>query len=901
MPSHNSIWSPIAQWVRALLRRGKVESELDAELRYDLERRVEAKIHAGMSLENARRAALSEFGPVDLAKEECRDARGTQLLEQLWQDIRFGLRLLRKSPGFTAVAVLTLALGIGASTVVFSVIYNGMLRPFPYKDATRLTTFSIQDLRNTHVSENGPDSRGALTSDQLIAFQEQSNSLEDIVGFMNRDVFCEDGRVSLHLQAAYVTSNTFQLLGVDPFLGRSIIPEDAILSAAPVFAMNYRLWERHFNSDPTIVGTSFVIDGVSRTPVAVMPPRFQIDSDDVWIPSNPTPGDSGISASAAEPNRVWWPLGRLRSALSARAASIDLTMIAQRLAKTSPGRLPPQFVTVITRPYVDVVVGEFKDTLYALAGAVAMLLLITCTNVANLLLAHGTTREREIAIRAALGATRGRLVRQFLIETLTLATAGALLGCLLTYWGLKGILTVLPDGTLPMEAVIALNPSALLFSLGVTIFTTLLCGLVLAMHGVRGELNPRLVGTGSGASKASRGRKFRVGLVIAEIALSTTLLAAAGLMMRTLFALTRIDLGFSPSNILVTEMSFPKGAFSTPEGKRVFLRRILQRIGASPGVIASATSLSLPPYGGPGSDLEIPGRPDAVRSRAGMDLCSEGFFQTLGMHLLSGRLFREADMAPSVQRVVVVDEVLAKRFFTQSDPVGSKVRFNVLDLIPDAPHATYFEIIGVVSSIKNYGLRNPAIPQAYLPYTTFGAPGGNILVRCAGNPLSVAKEVHDAVESVDRDVSLTETSSLGTYLQRFSYASPEFRLISFGSFAGIGLLLVNAGIFGVMAFTVSTQTHEIGIRMALGAQRDTILRMILATGFRLIAVGILMGLLASYGLTRFLSRQVWGVTTTDHGTFATVAILAALTGLAACWIPARRATRVDPMTALRHE
>jgi predicted permease len=887
--------------LRSLFRFDRTEQELDDEIRFHLDQQIEENIANGMTPKEARSAALRSMEGLELHKEECRDTRRVSWIGDALYDVRFGARTLRKNPGFTAIAVLTLALGISASTVVFSVIYNGLLRPFPYQDASRLTTFSIQDLRNTHVSENGPDSRGALTGDQLIGFQQQSNSLQDIAGFMNADVFCENGEMTLHLQAAYVTSNTFQLLGVGPLLGRSIIPEDANRSAYPVFAMNYHLWQKRFNSDPKIVGTSFVIDGLPRTLVAIMPPRFQIDGDDIWIPSDPIPGDSGISKNAAEPNRVWWPLGRLRPGVNSRAASRDLTAIAERLAEISPSHLPPQFTTVVTRPYIDVVIGGFKSTLYALGGAVAMLLLITCTNFANLLMARGSTREKEIAIRASLGASRGRLIRQFLVETLSLATVGAVTGCLFAYWGIKGILAVIPAGTIPKEAVITLNPSVLIFASCVAALTALLCGLVVALYGLRGELNLRLTQTGKGAGLSRRGGKFRAGLVVAEIALATTLLVAAGLMMRTLLALTHIDLGFNPANILVTELSFPNGAFPTPEGKKVFLQQALQRIVSSPGVIAAASSISLPPYGGPGSDLEIPGQPDTRPSRVAMDLCSEGFFQTLGMHLLRGRLFAEADMASSAQRVAVVDEVLARRFFPASDPVGREIKFNVLDLIPDAPHGTYFKIIGVVGSIKNYGLRNPAIPQAYLPYTTFGTPGGNILVRSAGKPLSMAKEVHDSIESVDRDVSLTATSSLETYLQTFSYASPEFGFVTFGSFAGIGLLLVNVGIFGLMAYNVSAQTQEIGIRIALGAQQVSILKMILAAGSRLIAAGILIGLSASYGLTRFLSRQVWGVTTTDHGTFTAVAILAAFTGLAACYIPARRATRVDPMVALRNE
>jgi predicted permease len=888
--------------IRSLFKRRAADVELDDEVQFHIDQRTQEFISTGLSEKDARYSALREFRGVEQSKEACRDQRKINWIYDLAQDLRFGLRMLRKNSGFTAVAVLTLGIGIAASTVVFSVIYNGLLQPFPYKDANRLTTFSIQDLRITDASISAADRRGALTSMQLITFQNQTTAFEEIAGFTtNDDVFFSNGQSTLHLQAAYVTPNTFSFLGVNPLLGRAITPEDAKPSAPPVFAMNYQLWQKRFNGDPKIVGTSFEIGGKPRTLVAVMPPRFQIDDDDIWIPTIPDPADSGISTNATEPNRYWWPLGRLKHGLSARAASADLTAIAKRLAEAFPDHVPPQFTTALTMPYIDLIVGNFRNTLYTLAAAVALLLLITCTNVANLLLARGTTREKEIAIRASLGASRGRLIRQFLAESLALALAGAITGCIFAYWGLKAITTVIPNGTLPKETALSLNPSVLVFSLAITIFTALLCGLVVVVFGTRGQLNPHLAGAGKGMGAGTRGGKLRAGLVIAELALSTVLLIAAGLMMRTLFALTHVELGFSPSNILATELTFPKEAFPNREAEAVFLRNAIQRVGSAPGVIAVATSLSLPPYTGHGSQIEIPGRPQAERPIVAMDLCSDQLFQTLGVRLLRGRVFTERDMSASAQRVVVVDEVLARMFFTTSDPIGRQIKLNVLDLIPDAPHAASFEIIGVVSSIKNHGLRNPAIPQTYLPYTTFATPDANILVRSAGNPNSLIKVVHDAITSADPNISVSDTSPLESYMQRFSYASPEFGLVTFGTFAGIGLLLVNTGIFALMAYTVSVQTHEIGIRMALGAQPNSILKMILAKGLRLVAAGILIGLAASFALTRFLSSQVWGVTTTDHRTFAVVAMVAALAGLTACFLPARRATRVDPMVALRNE
>jgi putative ABC transport system permease protein len=887
--------------IRHLFQKPRAEQDLDQELRFHLDRQIADYIAAGISPEEAHRRAKLEFGGLERVKDEVRDTHWETHLDNLARDLRYALRTLRKDRRVTLIAIFAIALGTGATAILFSAIYNGLLRPFPYREANRLATFYIHDVQNSNMQAAGRGDRGGFTSTELLNLRAQTKSFEDMIGFMNDEMSFTNAQGTFQLHAAFVTPNTFQFLGVEPLIGRSIIPDDAEPAAPSVFAMNYRLWQKRFNADPKIVGTSFVVGDAPRTLVAIMPPRFQVDPEgsDIWIPSKPNPSDSSISMSAAEPMHLWWLLGRLKPGLNLQAGSSDLNIIARRLAIAFPSLYPPQF-TMVTRPFVDTVVGNFRGTLYTLAAAAAMLLFVTCTNVASLLLARATTREKEIAIRASIGASRGRLIQHLLLESFVLAAGGAALGCLFAYWGLKGFLTVLPTGTLPEEAAIVLNPAVLLFALTAAMLTALLCGLVSAIHALRGELQSRLAGSSKGAGGDIRGKKLRDALVIAEVAMAIVLLIGAGLMTRTLAALAHVDLGFNPSKVLVTELSFPNGAYRTAEEKKLFFQEVLRSVTSSPGIIAAATTVSLPPYGGPGSDVEIDGKTHSEPWSVLMDLCSDSFFRTLGLHLLHGRLLSESDIASS-QRVVVVDESFAHTFFGGVDPVGQKIKFKVLDLIPDAPHDAYFEIVGVVSSARNRGLRDLPMPQAYLPYTMFGTPGGNILVRTAGDPLLIAKQVHDAIRSVNGNVSLTDTTSLETYLQRFDYAAPKFGLATLGTFAGIALLLAIVGIFGVMAYAVSVRTHEIGIRVALGAQRGEILKMILANGARLVAAGILIGLFASYALTRFLANQIWGVSTTDPWTFAAVAMLAVLAGLAACLLPARRATRVDPLVALRYE
>jgi putative ABC transport system permease protein len=894
-------------WLSRFLHKSRSESVLDKELHFHLERQIADYLAAGMSAEEARRRARLEFGGLERVKEEVRDTRWETHLDNLFRDLRYAFRCLRKDRRFALIAIFALALGIGSTSTVFSVIYNGLLRPFPYKGASRLATFYIHDMQDATLQEVGRGDRGGFTSAEFLVLREQSQAFEDMIGLMSDEMFYTNDQGTLPLRVALVTPNTFQFLGVNPLLGRSIIPADANPAAPSVFAMNYKLWQKHFNGDAKIVGTSFVIGGVPRTLVAIMPPRFQIgvggcdncrEGSDIWIPSNPRPSDSGI-INAAEPMHLWALLVRLRPGISPQAASSDSYIVAQRLARVFPALYPPKF-TMVTQPYVDLVVGNFRAMLYALAAAVAMLLLITCTNVANLLLARATTRDKEMAIRASIGASRSRLVRQVLMESFVLALAGAIAGCVFAYWGLKGFLLVLPNGTLPEESAISLNTAVLLFALSITSITALLCGLVSALHSPRADLLSRLAGSGKGVGGDIQGGNLRAGLLIGEVALSIVLLMGAGLMLRTLFALNHVNMGFDPSHVLVTELSSPNGRQWTVDQKRLLFDRVLGRVKALPGVIAATATASLPPYGGPGSDVEVAGRTGSARWSTQTDLCSDGFFRTVGIQLLRGRLLSEGDMA-SARQVVVVDDTLARSLFSGVDPVGRKIKFKVLDLIPDAPHNAYFEIIGVVKSIKNRGLRDSAMPQAYLPYTIFGTPGGNVLVRTSGDPLSMIKVVHETIRSVDRGVSLTDTSTLETYLRQYDYAAPEFGLVTLGSFAGIGLLIVTVGIFGVMAYTVSLRVHEIGIRMALGAQQNSILKMILAKGVRMVAVGIIIGLFASYGLTRFLASQIWGVSTTDPWTFAAVAMLAVFAGLAACLLPARRATRVDPLVALRYE
>ena len=697
---------------------------------------------------------------------------------------------------------------------------------------------------------------------------------------------------------AVVSPNTFDYMGVPPLLGRAISQEDGRPGAPPVFVMNYRLWQREFGGDTKILGTIFVLNGKPRTLVGIMPLQFNAFGANFWLP--------------AAPNYGWLQLvGRLKPGVSAQTAGADLDAIAHRMHKPNPGGIfPEDKFAIVPQTLLDSLIGNFKKTLYVLVAAVLLLLLIACSNVANLLLARATAREREIAVRATLGATRGRLIRQLLVESFLLAAAATGAGCVLAYFGLNVAIALIPAGTLPEETVIRMNAPVLLLSLSLTILTTILCGLAPALHVVRGDLQPRLIGSGKGAGESFRYSKLRAELVVSEVALSIVLLIGAGLLMRSFLILTRVDLGFDPKNILYFELNLPPSyntnLAGTLQRKNALTRQLLQRMQSLPGVTSVAEmAADPPPLNYESTDTIIPGKPHSNPWETRFEMCSDGYFQTLGLPLLRGRLFSEDDVF-AARDVIVVNEAFSRQYFPNEDPLGHKVKLDVFDkpyFAAAAPHDTYFEIIGIVRDFKTRSYDNPSwqsFPQAFVPYSVAGFNWRVFMARTSVDPSSLLKNMGQEVRALDPGVQISTSGTLEGSLQEF-YRGPQFQLATLAGFAGIGLVLVVIGIFSVMAYTVSLQTHEIGIRMALGAQQTTVLRLVLFNGFRLVAGGILIGLFASYGLTRFLASQISGVSVRDPWTFAAVVTLVVIVGLAACLLPARRAARVDPLVALRYE
>jgi putative ABC transport system permease protein len=598
--------------------------------------------------------------------------------------------------------------------------------------------------------------------------------------------------------------------------------------------------------------------------------------------------------------RYFWFQARLKPGLTMQQAQADAEVVARRLAEVYPDNYPEKFnVEIIS--WIDSIVGQFRTALYTLGAAVGLLLLIACGNVANMLLARASTREKEMAVRSALGARQWQLIRQLLVESLLLGLAGAAAGCAFAYAGIKVLVPMIPEGTIPGEALIQLNVPVLLFSLGAALLTALLFGLAPALQAARPDLADPLKDAGRGVSGGFRRGKLRNTLVVIQVALSLVLLAGAGLMMRTFMAVQNADLGFNPDNILVARLPLPRGQDTTAETKHQFFRTLLQRLHALPGVVAATETTTLPPHGGLRSEIDIPGKTHLEKWEAIYQLCSEGYFPTLRLRLLRGRLLSEVDVNDA-RRVAVVNQTLAKQYFGDEDPLGHQIKIKALETLRESPvENPVFEIVGVISDAKNQGIQDPVLPEMFVPYTLTGEFERGILVRTAGEPVSLLNNVRSEIWGLDRGVALTLTGSLNEYLQRFSYAQPRFSLMLLTVFAGVGLALVALGVYSVIAYTVSRQTQEIGLRMALGAGGADVLRMVLRMGLRLIAVGVIVGTLTSLGAARVIASQLWGVSPHDPATLVGVVVLVILAGLAACYFPARRATRVDPLVALRYE
>jgi putative ABC transport system permease protein len=851
--------------------------------------------------------------------------RCLRYLDASVRDFRYAIRSLRKDLRFALVAVFALALGIGASTVVFSVFYNLVFNAFAAKDSGRLVVPVVQDAE--HPDET---SKLWIRWADLKYLREHNQLFEGVIGFRRGGrSLVEEGPRTSQLSNGEVTADAFEFYGVGALLGRGIVSEDGKAGAAPIFVMSYQTWKSEFGADRGILGKSFAIDGETRTLVGVMPERFRGfgTGREIWTPVSWTP-----SAEETEKGPKFEVLARVKRDVKFASASAELDVLVMRLAALHPNdndypkKLSAQVITA--NDYLMGASGagavfnskiELKSILYDLLAAVVLLLLIACSNVANLLLARATVREKEIAVRSALGGSRWQIVRQLLMESLILALGACLTGCALAWMAMKAV-----DGTIHQEAwermsaeaVIGLNTPVLIFATGITLLTALLCGLVPALRATRRDLQPQLVGSGKGSDGGFRHGKIRAALAVGQVALSIVLLIGAGLMLRSLYLLTHIDMGFNPKNVLVVafaparqrEQLPDRAVMASGEGRARF-QRAVEKIRELPGVASVAVNNTFPGYGpSRGPKVTVPG--GILTVEAGLDECDEHCADTLEMRMIAGRWLSREEVETR-QYAAVINQRLAREMFGEKNPVGQVLEVKEFDRwktglqrafalkSPPPARDAAFQIVGVVADVKNAGPQQPAVPMAFIPPMITG--DFILQVKTKVEPRSMLHAVQEQVWTVDRGEVFWIFGTLEEWLQERTYATPEFGVTLSGPLAGIGLLLVVIGVFSVMAYSVSLRTQEFGIRMALGAQQRDILGMVVRRGAVLIATGIVIGMFASYWLTRFLASQIWGVSATDPWTFAGVAAIVVSVGLVACFLPARRATQVDPLVALRYE
>jgi putative ABC transport system permease protein len=811
------------------------------------------------------------------------------------QDFRYAIRVLFKGRKWAIVAVIALALGIGLSTTIFSIFYNGVLRPFPYRDANRLTVISVYD-----VQHGNQGFRSVYHLDEVKAFRERNHTFDDIVGYAGWDFVYQRRGASEPLHGCALTPNGMAFWGVPPLLGRGLTEADSRPGAAPVVLLNYVFWKREFHKDKNVLGKTLMLSGQARTVVGVMPPRFGLFGADVYVPiawnrPEPTPAE----AMENQLPYYFFATGIRKKGVSLETAAEDLQAIANQLVALHKEDYPQHF-RMETRPMSDVIVGDFKQTLILLIAAVVLLLLISSSNVASLLLAHASSRAKEIALRAALGAGRSRLMRQLFVESLILGLCGCAAGCVLAEAGIKVAVTLTPMMQIPGEADITLNLPVLAFAVGVSLLATFLAGMSPALFAGKKDLRTNLQSAGVNVNASQVGARMRSVLVVGQVTLSMLLLVFAGLMIRSFLAVTDANLGFRTDHLLTAEVHFPAQRYDSAQSKKEYFDQLLAGVARIPGVTNAAETLNMPTEGEPRSDVTIPGRPHEQHWFTAIEACSEGYFQTLGLQLLRGRLLSASDMA-SGARVAVVNRTLVEKYFGMEDPLGHQIKFNVMDRIPQLPHNAYFQIVGVVSDFRNFGPGEPTMPEAFLPYTFSGFGDRAIVVRTAVAPASLVDTIERVVASVDPDTVLEHPNSLDALLEQNVYAKPRFRLIAFGTCAAIGLALALIGLFGVMAYSVTLQTHEFGVRVALGAQGRDILALVLRRGLLLVGSGTALGLLVSFLSVHILKSQLWGISSFDPVAFVVAPIALLMTGLLACYLPARRATKVDPMIALRYE
>ena len=807
----------------------------------------------------------------------------------LMQDLRYGFRSLLKSKSFTLVAVLALALGIGANSAIFSVVNAVLLRPLPFESPEQLMTVQGRDERDGSLSDEH-------SYPNYIDLRDQSRSFAHVAAYSRSTAFITGGEEPERVRGLIASADLFPLLGVQPALGRVYTREEEQPGGRRVVVLSYGLWQRRFGSDPKIVGQEIPLGGSPSLVLGVMPRGFNYplggENYDFWMPLASSISPASLTGRAS----VSLPLvARLKAGVPIEQAQAEAVTIASRLATQYPESNAGQSYAL--KPLHENLVGELRPALLVLLGAVGCVLLIACANVANLLLARAAGRQKEISIRTALGASRWRIVRQLLTESLLLAVMGGTLGLLIAMWGIDLLLAASP-ADLPRVNEIALDARAVAFTVATTLLTGIIFGLAPALQSSKTDLNEALKDGGRGSSEGGARNKLRGALVVAEVAMSLVLLVGAGLLGQSFLRLLNVPPGFNPERVMTLDLTMGRTKYPEAAQQVNFLQNLLQRVSTLPGVEAAGVVNPLPLNGNfDAYTFEISGRaPAAPGERPGADrrVVSADYFRAMNIPVRQGRAFSERDVrdAPAV---VVINDTFARSHFPGMEPLGQRIVFT------DAPNASPREVVGVVADVRHAGLDEPAGLEYYVPYNQAPATRVTLVARTtSSDPASIMPALRGAIRELDKDLPLWNVRTMNTLLSE-SVARRRFNMTLLGIFALVALLLASLGIYGVMSYLVTQRTHEIGIRLALGAQPADVLKMVLKQGMLLVGVGVALGLVCAFVLTRSMSSLLYGVSASDPRTFGVITFILVLVAFAANYIPARRATKVDPMVALRYE
>jgi predicted permease len=894
------LWSRLRSWLGAILRRSRMESEMDAELHFHIESRAEDLMRSGITREEALRRARVEFGAIEAVKEEGREARGVSFFDELLQDLRFGLRILRKSPGFTAVAVLTLTLGIGANTAIFSVVNAVLLSPLPYVNAHRLMLVKelLPNLSAEPFNVSGPD---------IAEIQKLNHVFEGVGGFRVWTYEFSGRGTPARVTANRISSDLFDVLGVEPVVGRVFEPQEEEFGHQVVI-LSYGFWQRQFGGQHNILGQTLNLDRKPYTIVGVMsqsfvfplPGMLQGVAADLWVPL----GLSREELADFGDNFSYTVLGKLRPGVQPGQVNADLQLVAQGVlesyqqwAREARQPLGDFRLGMVSLPLRDEVTGPLTPMLLMLLGAAGFVLLIACVNVANLLMMRSVGRQKEMAVRLAIGAGRLRLLRQFLVEGMLLALTGGGLGLALAVW-LKDVLAAHMPANIPQFHAIGLDWTVLLFSFLLVTLAGLAFSVLPTLWASRTDFNPSLQESGRGHSQGPEHQRLRAAFVIVEVALSVMLLVGAGLLVRSFQRVLGTNPGFRPEHVLTASIDLPPTEYSQDEKVASFYKQLMEKLRQTPGIAAAGGSTDLPLLGGWTHAFTVEGYqppPGPQLSLCNHSVIYGDYLQAMGIPLLLGRNFTELD-GPKSTHVLIVSESLAKKYWPGQDPLGKRLKWG-----PPESADPWLTVVGIVGDVKQGPLETAADAHTYESYAQLGAPLSlRVAVRGQADPAGLTADIRSVVRGLDPQLALGNVRTMDEVISR-STASRRFSLVLVGSFAALALVLAAIGIYAVLAYSVVRRTHEIGVRMALGARGGDVVRLVLGQGLCVAAIGIVFGVAGALGLTRFLRTLLYEVQPTDPLTFAAVLLLLVSIAAAASYLPVRRAMRVDPMVALRYE